>query len=329
MRLKTNVAERMLETFFRRWLLCLVPLIICCTLGVLSVTLTPERYVSQGLVSASPDTLLGNLANVGDNGFGFDTPAAVTSRRINEQLRSDDFVAAVAERAGLTPSLEAGLIELSYVRARVSAAPDGVNLFKVGAMTEDPELSVRLALATIESFVQSVVDEDLSESLAAQTFYEGVAAQYQVEVDTARAALDVYLVDHPAPPFGARPAGEQLRIAELTTNLERAQSQYTGAQANVESAKLSNELAQLDIRQRLRVVDPPARPVAPITGLRSAVISLGVFVVLGVMLTVGLVALSAFLDKTVRTVDEILPRFGLDVVATLPMTDLGKAVRGR
>ena len=324
-----NVMERLLETFFRRWWLNIVPLLLCCGLGVVTVLNQPKQYLSQGVLSAAPDTLIANLSSVSlDNSFvGFETPATIASRRINEQLRSDEFVLQLANRAGLQPSLDAGLIDLAFVRERVGASADGENLLQVGSMTEDPQLSVRLATSAIDTFIQSVIDEDLSESKAAQTFYEGIAADYKVSVDTARDALNEYLSAHPEPLRGERPPSEQAQIAQLQDDLDRANSRYTNAQFSVEEAKLANELARLDVTQRLRVIDPPTEPVVPVSGLRSMVFTFGIFVILGTMLTAGLVTATAFIDKTIRTADEVLPRLAVNVVATVPAVAVG-SVRG-
>ena len=326
----TNVMERLLETFFRRWWLNIVPLLLCCGLGVMTVLNQPKQYLSQGVLSAAPDSLIANLSSVSlDNGFvGFETPATVASQRINEQLRSDEFVLQLADRAGLQPSIDAGLIGPDFVRQRVGASPDGENLLKVGSMTEDPELSVRLATSAIDTFIQSVIDEDLSDSKAAQTFYEGVAADYRVIVDAARDALNEYLVAHPEPLRGERPLSEQAQITRLTDDLDRANSRYTAAQSNVEEAKLANELALLDVTQRLRVIDPPSEPVVPVSGLKSMVSTFGVFALLGIMLTAGLVTLTTFLDKTIRTADEVSPRLAVGVVATVPAVALRKLTGG-
>jgi hypothetical protein len=328
--MRREVAERFLETFFRRWWLYLVPLLLCCVFGGLSVVSQPKQYLSQGVLSASPDTLLGNLSDLGnDRAFSFETPATVASRRINEQLRSDEFIRALAVRAGIQSSLETGLINPEYIRTRVAASPDGENLLKVGSMTGDPELSVRLATATIDTFIQFVIDEDLSDSSAAQEFYSEIASDYLTKVESAQDSLDEYLVRHPAPPFGDRPPLEQSEMSQLTSELERVESRYSSALAKVEDASLAMELSRLDITQRLRVVDPPVRPVAPVTGMKQAIISIGIFVALGSMMMIGLVALVMFLDKTVTTVGQVKAHFGLNVLATVPAVDLPRAIRER
>lgn len=313
-----NVVERLLETFFRRRWMNMAPLAFCCALGLVTVVNQPEKYVSEGILSAAPDTLVANLSNLSlDNSFGT-TPAAVASRRINEQLRSDDFALQLASRAGLQPSLDAGLIGPQFVRTRVVAVPDGENLLKVRATTEDPELSFRLATSAIDTFIDWVINDDVIESQTAQSFYEGIAANYLTSVDAAQAALDQYLSANPAPPFGSRPRAEESEIAQLNAELDRATGRYTAALANIEEAKLASELALLDVRQRLRVLDPPTTPTLPTAGLRAMVMTFGVFVALGAGLTLGLVTLTAFLDKTIRTAGDVRSRLGVDLAATIP-----------
>jgi hypothetical protein len=325
--LDTSVIERLLETYFRRPVLYLVPLVLCLAFGAYSVVTSSKTYISEGVLSASGSTLLGNLSDLSlDSSFGT-TPASVASDRINEQLRSDDFVVSVAERSGMGTAVDTGVVGLDWIRARVGSYADGENLLKVRAGTTDPVLSQRLATATIDTFIQSVVDEDLRQSGVAAGFYDEVAAQYQDRVDEAEQELADYLAEHPEPAVGSRPAAEQSSIDQLTAVIQRDDEQLTDALAKAEEARLATEQARIDIEQRLRVVDPPVQPTAPVSGLRAAAMSMVTFGVLGAVLTAGVVIVAAFLDRTVRTTAELRSRLGFDVFTDVPAVNVRRLPR--
>jgi hypothetical protein len=304
--LDTSVIERLLETYFRRPVLYLVPLVLCLAFGAYSVVTSSKTYVSEGVLSASGSTLLGNLSELSlDSSFGT-TPASVASDRINEQLRSDDFVVSVAERSGLGTAVDTGVVGLDWIRARVGSYADGENLLKV---------------------IQSVVDEDLRQSGVAEGFYDEVAAQYQARVDEAEQELADYLAENPEPAVGNRSAGEQSRIDQLTAVIERDDEQLTEALAKAEEARLATEQARIDIEQRLRVVDEPVQPSAPVSGLRAAAMSMVTFGVLGAVLTAGVVIVAAFLDRTVRTTSELRSRLGFEVFTDVPAVNVRRLPR--
>lgn len=326
----TSVVERLLETYFRRPVLYLVPLALCLAFGAYSALTAPKLYISEGVLEASGSTLLGNLSDLElDSSFGRTptTPAEVASDRINEQLSSDDFVMSVAERAGLGTALDSGVIGLDWIRARVGSSADGDNLLKVGAGTADPVMSERLATATIDTFIQSVVDDDLRQSGVAEGFYDEVASQYQVRVDDAEQELADYLAEHPEPAVGNRPTAVQSQIDQLSAVVERNNEQLSSAQAKAEEARLATEQARIDIEQRLRIVDEPTEPAASMTGLRTAALSIVTFGVLGAVLSAGVVIVAAFLDRTVRTTAELRSRLGFDVFTDVPAVNVRRLPR--
>lgn len=322
-----GVVERLVETYFRRPFLYLVPLALCLLFGAYSALTAPKEYISSGLLNASGETLLSNLSGVDvQSSFG-PTPASVAAERINEQLRSDEFVLTVADRAGLNTSLETGAITPTWMRQRVGASADGANLLRVGARTNDPVLSQRLATATIDAFVQSVIDQDLRQSAIAEEFYDDVAAGFDERVQSAEQELSAYLAENPPPAFGDRSTAELARINQLTEVLARAEQQQLQAQNKADEARLATEQARVDIEQRLRIIDPPTQPSAPVTGLRASAMTLITFGMLGTILTLGLVVVAAFLDRTLRSARELKSRLGFVTVADVPLVNFARRSR--
>ena len=87
-----GVTQRMLlhllETFFRRPILHLLPLVLFLALGVFTALGEHKTYRSVGVLNATSGTLLSELTgNVPS--FGFDSTSNVTSRNINQLLGTD------------------------------------------------------------------------------------------------------------------------------------------------------------------------------------------------------------------------------------------------
>ena len=56
-----SFALRLLETFFRRWFLCLLPALLLIGVGVESVATAQSKYVSKGVLYVESETLLSKL----------------------------------------------------------------------------------------------------------------------------------------------------------------------------------------------------------------------------------------------------------------------------
>jgi uncharacterized protein involved in exopolysaccharide biosynthesis len=189
----------------------------------------------------------------------------------------------------------------------------------VRATTVDPELSRRLAQSVIDNYIEEVIDVELTQAQTAEMVLKNRLDRHQQELDEARAALTAYVVEHEAPALGgARPVDEQLMIDQLTDTVERADTQLAGTLNQYEEAQLVTEQTRADIAQRIRVIDAPQKPFVPEPTLRTSVMTMALFTVLGALVTLALVAVVTALDHTVRREADIEALVGLDVVATVP-----------
>ena len=128
-----------------------------------------------------------------------------------------------------------------------------------------------------------------------------------------------YVRDNPEPALGGeRPFDEQVTIDQLASTVERADVQFAETMNQYEEAQLVTEQTQADIDQRIRVVDPPQTPLVPEPKLRTTVMKMALFTVLGALVSIALVAVVTALDHTVRREADIEAQVGLDVVATVP-----------
>lgn len=321
---------RLLETFFRRWWLYLVPLVLLCALGGLTMVTKKSVYKSVATVEVQNSSILEKLGGA-DPQFGYDTPAAATAKQINSRLQTQVFVENIAERARIAELVKSGVITYDEVRSSISAVDSGSNLLKIYVYFEHPQVAQLLAQSTIDAFVQSVIDANTQDFEVAVNFLEQQLTTYDADVATAREDLAAYLLDHPAPGFGAeRPDEEQIEINRLQSVLDAAESRQGDVISKMEDARIQTEQAKATVTRRITVVDAPQIPVVPENGLRSAVTGFAVFAAMGVLLTIAAVVVAATLDHTVRFPTDMKDRLGLAVLAVVPESKpLRSRERGR
>lgn len=310
---------RLLETFFRRWLLYLVPVAVFLALGVASVWSTEDEYVATGVVYVDDETLLATLTEVrAASGQWWKSAAELASEQMTSAFQTDGLVLAMAERAGMEQALADGTATIGDVRRSVSVAPNGSNLIQVRAARAVPEESSKLAAAAVDSFIDFVIESNLSESSSAETFLAGLVGKYEQDVAQARGALDTYLQLRPGPESGSRPALEQTEIDRLQSAIQTAEERYKNAIGKLEGAQLASAQTRADVSQRFRVVDEPQTPTAPVSSLRETAMTLAMFGLLGVALSATAVVAAALLDRSIRNVGDVTERLHSVVLAALP-----------
>jgi uncharacterized protein involved in exopolysaccharide biosynthesis len=315
-----RVVRRLLETFFRRWWLYVLPVALFTAAGVAFSLSSGSGYQSAGVIDVSKGTLLSELTSIRGETFGFDTPAISTARTVNSLLRTDNFIEAIAKGAGVTGALTRGELTALDIRQSIAVTPDGDNLLSIVATTDNPDLSARLAQATIDSFMAYQVAGDVSESRAAEQFFENQLAAYKGELDAAQAALTEYAATHPGGPQAERPLDEQVEIERLKSVATQAQVTYAAAQGKSDEARLATEQATTDVGQRLRLIDTPVVPTAPQPRLMKSVVTAALFTIVGLLISFGAVVLGTTIDRTMRTADDVEVLLGLPVLTVVPET---------
>jgi len=312
---------RALETFFRRWWLYALPVVLLTALGAATVLGKGPSYRSSGIILVNRDSLLNQITSArNQNTFGFDSPATYTSRQFNTLLGTESFVDSVVKGAGLSSAVKSGAITAQDVRTSLWAAPQGDELVVINAATKNPELSYRLAGATIESYLQWEIDNSVTQSQSAEQFFESLLVPYQQRLDDARQQLANYVSAHPAVGNGAadRPADEQVEIASLTEAVSRADDQLSTARASLNSARLASAQSTTDVSQRLRIVDSPVQPVAPEAHRRKDALTLMFFMTLGALISGAALVVGTLLDRSVRYGEEVETHLEVPVLATVP-----------
>jgi hypothetical protein len=159
----------------------------------------------------------------------------------------------------------------------------------------------------------------LTQAQTAETVLNSRLDRRQAELDKARADLAEFVREFPEPPIGAeRPFDEQVAMDQLVAIAERADRQFSETLNQYEAAALVTEQTRAEVNQRIGVVDPPVAPLFAEPQRRATVLKMGLFTVLGSLLTITLVAVATALDHTVRREADIEAQVGLVVVATVP-----------
>ena len=117
---------------------------------------------------------------------------------------------------------------------------------------------------------------------------------------------------------GDRTAQQQVQLDALTADVTAAQAQVTNAQTQQEQDDLTTQELRTAATQGLQIVDPPQVPLAPDSIKKKEALTLGVFVVLGLIVAGSLLLISTLLDRTVRSAEDIDAASGLAVIATVP-----------
>ena len=314
-----RIAFRMAESFFRRWPLYVLPVLLLVGVGVALARKTVAKYQSTGVISVVSNPLLGDLSSIQvSGGNNFQTPAGRTAQTMNELLGTDGFIQDVANRAGFKGALASGAVTIADLRAHVYATANGYQLLQVVASWPTALGSEQIAKATIDGYTSYALQSQVAKTKDASTFWAARAAAYQTKVSQAQRALQDFVKANPPPAVGTRNESKQIQITTLTAAIDQAQTQETNAQTQKESADLTTQELSTAAGQGLQVVDAPKVAGAPESARRKQILTVAIFFVLGLLLAGSMLSLSTLLDRSVRSAEDILGATGLVVIATVP-----------
>jgi uncharacterized protein involved in exopolysaccharide biosynthesis len=312
-----SFALRLLETFFRRWWLCLLPAVLLIGLGSASVANAKSQYLSSGVLYVESQTLLSKLTGTDTGANTFLTPAQDASSRLNSLLGTDEFIRTIIDRAGLRDAVNAGLLSIDQVRGSIGTSTSSANTLRVGGSSLDPHVAASVAKATIDSFIQWVIDSSVKDSDKAEEVLNALAQTYKADADAANAALARFVSANPEPIVGY-PAAQQSEIQRLQNDFETASDRYSSTLSKAEDARLNSAQARSNVEGRLRLVDAPTVPTVSTFSLVKVVMRLAMFATLGLALSAAAVFVGTVTDKSIRGADEIRERLGVPLLAVIP-----------
>ncbi|MEM9561972.1 MAG: hypothetical protein AAGA93_05110 [Actinomycetota bacterium] len=295
-----RMLARAVEGFFRRWPIYLALVAAALALGLANATSVDRSYTSSGTMFVDNQSLVTAQSGVQDgNFFSYYSPAQFTSQELAGLLQTEVFIDSVIERAGVElaqdPMVQADqIIEL---RDALTAGTSSENLVRVSASTPDPDLSFRLASATIDEFVQFKINVDIAESSASEDFFDDLTEVYREQLVDAREEVDAALlgvVDIEDLPPRRQVEIERLQEAELL-----AEARYRAALDDVEASKLAKLQTDTDVRQGYSIFDPPFIPTNPDSSVRDQITTFALYAVVGVGLALAIPTLLALGSRTV------------------------------
>jgi uncharacterized protein involved in exopolysaccharide biosynthesis len=321
--LSRYVVLRLLDGFFRRWWLLIVPIILFAAIGAASAAGIKSEYQAVGTINSASQTVLSTINSSNPN-FGYRTPADVTSSDINQMLNTGEFIRKLAATAGLSTALESGVITADQIRSSVNVSASGQNLVRVAATFGEPQVAQALAQATIDTYIQSQIDTAVSGSDVAIQVFTGLVQSYQTDVDAAQAAFDSYVTEHPTQLDGSYTAADNVQITRLQATLTAAQNKLDDAQSKLDDANLNKAQAQTAITQQLQIIDSPELPFSRQPKVKKMAVTLVMFVAIGGLLSLGALVLTASTDRTLRFPADVQQRLGVPAIAAVPLVRRGR-----
>ena len=302
----SDFSARLVDNFFRRWPLFLLPIALFMGIGVLTAARATPEYTVEATLSASSNPLLEPTEIRNNTINDFESPAEGTARLINERLRTDAFVDELADRSGFTELLEIGLLERDIFREQVFAIEEGQNFLTVSATWDDPESAFLLVDSTVEGYLDYVNEIVSGDSRNAVIFLTQQLDDARQEVVAAEAAFAEFSASLPElVPGQDRPPEDTFVLDRLSSAITSASERVDTIETEIDAAELAGEQATSEAGRLLRIVDPPVLPDEPESQLLNQLLSLMMFTVLGFLVAIAALVLVTVLDRTVRSEEQL------------------------
>lgn len=315
----SDLSERLVDGFFRRWFLYLIPIVLLTAVGVNSAGAITGEFVSYARLSATANPYL-DQPDIRGTELGFlETPAQGTARLINEQLQTDAFIDEVARRAGLAEVVSDGVLRRDVIRSRVRADAAGQNNLTVSATWADPQTALGLVEATTTGYGEYLNELAVADSLEAVQFWTERRQAAENEAALAEETLNEYIAA--LPPLGEgdeRPTEQVLELQRLNTALDRALTAVRDGQGAIDEAQFNANQAASSSAREFVLIDAPNVPLEPASIRRDQVVAIVTFGALGVIIALAALVLTTATDRSVRTRSQLRQAGNVDVVAVIP-----------
>lgn len=213
---------------------------------------------------------------------------------------------------------------MDMMETTLAVAADGTNLMRVNYVGKEPDIGKRLIEETLALYKKQTLDLQEEQAKSGIGFYTGQLNSQLQRVSAASSTLQQFLEGHPAPiPPQTRPPAEQTQLDNLQKSLVLEQMLYQSTSQKLEDVRLTGEAAVSNRDQSFRVTDPPdkAEPVGTTTG--RLVITLMLGLTLGAIVGFLPIIMLTWLDKTLRTRDDIEKAVKTPLIAQVPLVRTG------
>ncbi|MEO7912520.1 MAG: lipopolysaccharide biosynthesis protein [Roseiflexaceae bacterium] len=313
---------RLFDSYFRHRWLNLLPLVLMLGMAGASFQLAEKQYVSRGRLYVQKSSLLPSLTQIGVDGISYKSPTQIAVSEVNELVLTEAFIRSVIQKTDLEASMADGPDAIQKIidgfRTQLSVTAVGDSIIEITVKNNDPKLAQQLAAAVIESYSLWKLNGDLQESAVAQAFFAGVIPGYQEDLQRVRDQLETFLKQHPVQLRGERPAEEQVEIDRLQSAVESSAKRVENALEKEESARLSQTQAESSVRQDYLLIDAPIVPLKPETSLKERITGPAIFIIIGLLMSIGGIIGGALLDRSFRFALDVRSNLNLPVLALVP-----------
>ncbi len=328
---------RFLETFFRHKLLVLLPAIITPLIVVPFAFLLVKPYyeTTAGLWVERPSFIPSS-----DDWSRYITPAQHQQGRLVELLKTRAFSEDIARRTSLAPLLESPQGKddsYEYLGRVILPVATGTKLLSITVRSEDPQLALEIAQATVAAFRERNANERLQQATQTIAFYEQQMKDADETATATRERMRRYIVANPrvvTDGVGATGTGGGTtarsstlptaaldpQLGELLRRLEADEKENERVRALLENARFEASATLEGNDSSLQVLDPPTFPTRAQRERRRLLVFPAAAVAIGGLVSALLLVALTASDRSVRSSSDlqlmgrvigVVPRMGL------------------
>ena len=323
--------ERVLEAFFRHWVLILLPAILIPLDLSAAVLATPPQYeATAGMWVENAQYL--NYST--DDINRYLPPSQNQRNRLLELMQTRSFIASIASATSLAPVLQqpGGDEELRQLFARdFDATTGGDHLLTLRFRAEIRAEAENVLTALVTAFKTRAAADRYGQAQVAITFYQDRATQADQALAAARTDLTKYLSSNPSlastlAHAGIDAARTDATYAELQRRVDAAQKDADSASASLDKAQLDVSAGVQGLEFGFRIVDLVQASATASRQLKKVLIYPLLALLAGIVLSAALLLLFTLSDHSVRSLADLAP--DAVIIGVLPrMKPKGLAMR--
>ncbi len=318
------ITLRILESYFRRPFLSLLPLILLTIAGIVHLmTKAPEYMTAGGISVRDEQSVTDETLGFGGGGLNWgETPSESAISEFNELMVSDSFVNAIMVNTDYVYELDDPTVEeedvYDLIRESIWAEKIGDNNFGIFARAEDPVLAQQAVQATIDAFFNFNINTGVRQKENEVIFWTERFNEEKAEFEAAQSELTAYSAANPKPVRGEEDPVVELEKQRLQAVADSAAERYENARNTLDLATLAYYDEQTATADKYLILDSPSVPDKPTTTLTSDIVVMGIFMMIGALIGIIGVVGSAFLDRSYRYPVDVKESLELPVLGAVP-----------
>ena len=326
--------ERVLEAFFRHWVLILLPLFALPLDVTAWVFSTAPQYEAQAGVWVERPTYLSYSS---DELTRYLPPAGAQRSRLIELMRTRSFLTAIVKGSPLEETLNSpnGGADVDQIFSRdFDVIQNGDHLLLIRFRSESSATAVGMVNAVVDEFRTRASEDRRAQAQLAISFWQGRLTDSEAALSQARTELAKFMSANPKVAITLQQNGiDAARLdpvfAELERRVEAVGRDADAARAALQAAQLDVAAATQSDALGFRVVDPTGVSSAPSRQLKKALVYPLAALVVGFAMGAVLLLLFALSDHSVRSMADLAPdTVILGVLPRLKPSGLGRIAGG-